>query len=186
MVKLSHNQQAWVAGNLAGLAAVGLVSIGLMYHGFGIELDNIEGQLAQFDADVDRLSRHVVALENDWLILLNASFTNAFFGAMLGVILFIYFALLGLSRKQAVFLSLVSIFATNLFVYTKHSFAHMMFAVFLTLSFLLIKLYSTTRRKYLLIISGLSFGVVMITYNPTFLLAIPPFFLYYLLLGKHK
>ena len=67
MVKLSHNQQAWVAGNLAGLAAVGLVSIGLMYHGFGIELDNIEGQLAQFDADVDRLSRHVVALENDWL-----------------------------------------------------------------------------------------------------------------------
>ena len=125
-------------------------------------------------------------LENDWLMFLTASFTNSFFGAMLGVILFLYLLELGLSKRKAIFISLVGLFATNLLVYAKHSFAHMMFLTFLTLSFLLIRLYSTTKRKYLLIISGLSFGVVMITYNPTFLLAIPSLFLYYLLLSKHK
>lgn len=125
-------------------------------------------------------------LENDWLIFLTAGFTNAFIGAMLGVILFIYFIILGLTRKQALLFSLISIFATNLFVYTKHSMPHMMFVAFLMLSFLLIKLYSMRKEKYLLMISGLSFGVVIITYNPTFILAALPLFVYYILLGKYK
>lgn len=125
-------------------------------------------------------------LENDWLIFLMASFTNAFFGAMLGVILLAFFILLKLSIKQAIFFSLISIFATNLFVYTKHSMVHMMFVTFLMLSFLLIKIYSIRKKWWLLAISGLSFGVVMITYNLTFSLAVPPLFLYYLMLTKFR
>ena len=69
-------------------------------------------------------------LENDWLIFLTAGFTNAFFGALLGIILFAYFLTLGLSKKQAILMSIISIIATNLFVYTKHSMAHMMFVAF--------------------------------------------------------
>ncbi|EKD90145.1 MAG: hypothetical protein ACD_32C00012G0014 [uncultured bacterium] len=124
-------------------------------------------------------------LENDWLIFLTAGFTNAFFGALLGIILFAYFLTLGLSKKQAILMSIISIIATNLFVYTKHSMAHMMFVAFLMLSFLLIKFYSIKGKWWLMSASGLSFGILMITYNPTFILAIPPLFLYYILLIKH-
>jgi len=123
-------------------------------------------------------------LENDWLLPLMASFTNAFLGALLGTTLFLYFQKLKLSVKQAILMSLVTIFATNLFVYTKHAMAHMMFITFLVLSFYLLKLFSTTVKKKYLFFSGLSLGVVMITYNATYLLTLPPYALYYLLLTK--
>ncbi len=125
-------------------------------------------------------------LENDWLILLTASFTNAFFGAILGVILLKYFILLGLNRKEAFWMSLVSIVATNLFAYTKHINAHMMFIVFMMLSFLFIKLYSIQKKRYLLLFSGISYGIFSLIYNPTFVLSSLPLVLYYLLLIKPK
>ncbi len=125
-------------------------------------------------------------LENDWLILLTASFTNIFFGALLGTVLLLYFIELGLKIKQAIFMSLVSIFATNLWVYTKHSFAHMMFIAFLVLAIFLLKKYSRSRQHLLLISSGVSYGIMAITYNQTFVLTIIPFLLYYLLLTKAK
>lgn len=125
-------------------------------------------------------------LENDWLIFLTASFTNAIFGAMLGVILFVYFVVLSLTKKQALFLSIISLLATNLFVYTKHSMPQMMFTSFMLLSFLLIKLYSLYRRKYLLFLCGVSYGIMAITYNQTFLLAFLPLVFYYFLLIKPK
>lgn len=123
-------------------------------------------------------------LESGWLILFLASFTNAFFGSVLGVILFLYLNSIGLSIKQSSLLSLGAILATNLWIYTKHSLAHMMFITFLTLSFFLIKKYSQTKQIYLLILSALSFGILAITYNQTFILAIPPLVIYYLLLLK--
>lgn len=126
-------------------------------------------------------------LENDWLILLTASFTNSFFGAFLGVVMFVYFYIIGLSKKQSLFMSLITLFTTNLFVYTKHSVAHMMFTSCLLLSFLNIKLYFKKNKKIFLFIAGLAFGVVIITYNLTFILTIPPLLLYFLLLlGKSK
>ena len=125
-------------------------------------------------------------LENDWLIFLTASFTNSIFGAMLGIILFVYFCILGLTKKQALTLSFLSIIATNLFVYTKHSMPHMMFISFMMLSFLLLKLFSEKGKKYLLIFSGISFGVLSITYNQTFVLPLIPLVLYYFLLIKPK
>ena len=125
-------------------------------------------------------------LENDWMILLFGSLTNIFFAAFLAVILFLYFKELEFSKKDALIMTLVSIFATNLFVYTKNSFPHMMFVTFLTLSMYLIKKYSSTKNKKLLFFSGLSFGIVTITYNGSFLLTVPPLVLYFILLNKPK
>jgi len=125
-------------------------------------------------------------LENDWLILLTASFTNAFFGAMLGCVMLMFFVYLGLKKRIAIFLSLISIFATNLLPYTKHSLAHMMFISFLMLSFLMIKRYSIDKKVTNLLFAGLSFGAVSITYNATFGLAIFPLAFYFLLLNKPK
>ncbi len=125
-------------------------------------------------------------LENDWLILLTASFTNAFFGALLGVIMFSYFNLLGLTKKQSLFMSLIALFTTNLFVYTKHSLAHMMFIAFLLISFLMLKLHSMKKKNIYLIFAGLSYGVVAITYNLTFVLSILVLVIYYFLLNKKR
>ena len=123
-------------------------------------------------------------LENDWLILLLASFTNAFFGAILGVTLFLYLIELGSSRKQALLFSLIGLFATNLLVYTKHSFSHMMFTALLLLSFYLLKKYFSNSNKKALLLSGFCLGLLSITYNVTFLIAVPSFVLYYLFLRK--
>lgn len=123
-------------------------------------------------------------LENDWLLPLMASFTNVFLGALLGTTLFLYFQKLKLSVRQAILMSLVAIFATNLFVYTKHAMAHMMFITFLVISFYQLKLFAELAKKRHLFFSGASLGVVMITYNATYLLTLPPYVLYYLLLTK--
>lgn len=120
-------------------------------------------------------------LENDWVILFAASFTNSFFGALLGIILFVYFRILKLSVKQSLLLSFIAIVATNLFVYTKHSFAHMAFIVFEMLVFLLIKYYAAVKNSVLLFLAGICFGILIIIYNQTFILTIPPIILYYLL-----
>lgn len=125
-------------------------------------------------------------LENDWLILLTTSFINAFFGAMLGTILYKYLRELGLLHKQALFISFISIFATNLFALSKHTFAHMMFIVFTLLSFLMIKIFSKTLKTKYLFFSGLFFGIMLITYNQTGILSILPLVIYYWLLFKLK
>lgn len=126
-------------------------------------------------------------LDADWLILLTASFTNIFFAAGLGVTLFFYFKELKIKTKTSFFFTLLSLFATNLFPYAKHSMPHMMFTFFLVLSFFLLKKYSSDRRKKLLMFfSGLSYGIVIITYNQTFFLPAIPYILYYLFLTKPK
>lgn len=123
-------------------------------------------------------------LENDWLIFLTASFTNGFFASFLGVIIFLYLIELALSKKQALFMSLSGLFATNLLVYAKHSFPHMMFTSFLLLSFFFVKKYFKTKQNLFLVLSGLAFGVNSIIYNQTFLLAVVPLGFYFFLLSK--
>lgn len=123
-------------------------------------------------------------LESDWLILLLASFTNCFFAAILGVIIFVYLIDLGLSKKNAIFTSLVSIFCTNLFAYSKHSFAHMMFITLLVASFYLLRRFSLSKNVNYLIGSGIALGVATLTYNQTVILATPSYLLYFYLLYK--
>src|SRR5581483_11357730 len=126
-------------------------------------------------------------LENDWLILLLASFTNAVFGALLGLVMYLYFLELKIRPKLALILSIITILGTNLFVYTRDSLAHMMFISFLMLTFLLFKYYFKTKRRSMLLTAGLSFGIVMISYNLTFTLVIPVLIAYYFLLnGRFK
>src|SRR3989344_6258240 len=66
-------------------------------------------------------------LQSDWPVLLFASFTNSIFGAFLAVILYLYFVSFKIKHRQALIFSFFTIIATNLFPYTKHTFAHMMF-----------------------------------------------------------
>lgn len=125
-------------------------------------------------------------LENDWLIFLIAGFTNAFFGAFLGVILYLYLIELGLSSRQALFISFTGIVCTNLFVYTKHSFAHMMFISFLLACFYFIKKNSKTKMKIYLFGSGIAFGVHALSYNMTYILSVIPVGVYFILLDQRK
>lgn len=125
-------------------------------------------------------------LENDWLIFLTSGFTNGFFAAFLGVILFVYLVDLGLTRKQALLVSFTGLFSTNLFVYSKHSFAHMMFVSTLFLSFYFVKRHFRTEKTNYLIFAGLIFGLCAITYNQTFILAIPSLIVYFFLLHRFR
>jgi len=125
-------------------------------------------------------------LENDWLILFTSSFTNVIFAALLGVVLYKYLREIKLKHKQALFISFISLIATNLFVLSKHSLPHMMFISFLVLSFYFLKVYSRTKKNKHIIFSGLAYGIVVITYNQTFFLPAPSYILYFLLLVKPK
>lgn len=125
-------------------------------------------------------------LESDWFILWIASFTNAFYAAILGTILFLFLLKLKINFKQALFLSFISIFTTNLFALAKHSYAHIMFTAFLVLTFYFLKIYTDTKRRAFLIFSALSYGILSVIYNQTFLLAILPLVIYYIFLIKPK
>jgi hypothetical protein len=125
-------------------------------------------------------------LENDWLILLTASFTNVFFTALLGAVMFLYLKEIKLKNRTALLISFITIIATNLFVYSKHLMPHSMFVTFLVTTFYFLKVYSRTKKPKHMLFSGLSYGVVIITYNTSFLLAIPPLIAYFLLLTKPK
>lgn len=121
-------------------------------------------------------------LESDWLIFLTASFTNVFFASLLGVTFFLFFTDLKLTKRQALAMTFISLFTTNLFVYAKHLMPHMMFVSFIFLSFYLLKRFSRTKKRLFLVLSGLSCGIVMITYNQTYMLAAVPYIVYYLAL----
>lgn len=123
-------------------------------------------------------------LESDWLILMFASMTNSFVAAALGVVVFSYLLTLGLNKKQSLVISFVMLFSTNIFILSKSTLAHLMFTLFAVLTFYLIKQYSIKKNKNLLTFAGVSFGIVSISYNMTFLLIVPPLILYYLLLVK--
>lgn len=125
-------------------------------------------------------------LENDWLILLTASFTNTVFAAGLGVVLYKYLKELKLKHKQALLISFLALVSTNLFVLSKHSAAHMMFVAFLVTSFYLLKVFSRTKKLKHILFSGLSYGVVVISYNSTFALPLLSYILYYVLLTRPK
>lgn len=125
-------------------------------------------------------------LQSDWIIQLAGSFTNAFFAAMLGIILLLYFLKLGLSKQQSLFMTLVSLFSTNLFIYGKDVLAHMMFTTLLMLTFYFIKIFSIEKNQRYLLLAGLSYGITAITYNQTFILSFPVLFTYYFMLNSLK
>ncbi len=121
-------------------------------------------------------------LQSDWPVQLFASMTNAFFGAVLCTALGMYLHTFSISKKKAALLSFCLVISNNFFPYTKHVFAHMMFLAFLTTTFYLIRKFSLTKKRKFLFLAGVSFGIVVISYNPIFLLTLPALGIYYLLL----
>ena len=125
-------------------------------------------------------------LQNDWPVLLFASLTNAVFGALLTVTIFAYLQELNIKLKNALLLSFVLVVSTNLVIYAKHSFAHMMFVSFLTLGFYFLKRFAKTHSLKYLVWSGAALGMMVISYNQSYILVMPAFGLYYLFLIKPK
>lgn len=125
-------------------------------------------------------------LETDWAVLLFASFTNAFFAALLVVYLFDYLLLLDVQKHTALIGSLLSIIATNLFPIAKESFAHMMYITFLIGAFYFVKKYSITHHVRDIVLASINFGVVIVAYNPIFVLAVLPLALYHVLLSHPR
>jgi hypothetical protein len=125
-------------------------------------------------------------LENDWPVLLFASMTNAFWGALFVVVLYSYLREIEISHNNSLILSFSLTVGSNILVHTKHVFPHMMFVTMMLLTFYYLKKFSLTRKKYFLIWSGMSYGVVLIAYNPTYLLILPALGLYYLFLENFK
>jgi len=125
-------------------------------------------------------------LEPDWVIQFAASFTNSVFAAIIVCLLVAYLRRLGFSLKTALFFSLIGFYTTNLFPYAKHSFAHLMFAAFLLASFYFVRSFADTKKPRSLFLTGLSFGIFGLTYNPVFILAFPFLLLYFFLLIREK
>jgi hypothetical protein len=125
-------------------------------------------------------------LESDWLILMSASFINIFFAAGIAVVLYSFLREVGTKHKTALFTSLLGLFSTILFVASKHIYAHTMFTFFYLLSFLLLKKHAKTKKIILLFLSGVSLGIVTLTYNVSFLLTIIPYGAYFLFLNFKK
>lgn len=121
-------------------------------------------------------------LENDWPVLLFASMTNAFWGALFTITIYSYLRLIPLQHSESLLLSFLFSIGTNIFVHTKHTFAHMIFVALMTLSFYFLKKYSLKKKTNNMIFSGLAMGGVVLSYNPTFAFVLPAYAVYYLLL----
>lgn len=125
-------------------------------------------------------------LESDWIILFITSFTNVFFAAILAVTIFSFLILLNVSKKNALVITILAFLTTNLFAFSKHITAHIMFACFLTVTFYFLKKYSISHRRLFVFLAGIAFGILIITYNNTFMLSIPSLAIYYLLITRTK
>lgn len=123
-------------------------------------------------------------LSNDWPIMLFGSMTNTFFGALFITTFFLFLKSFSMRDRDAILLSLVLFCSSNLFVYAKHGFAHMMFVCFMWLSFFCLRMYGINKNIFFLIGSGVSFGILTLSYNPTFILVPPALIVYYLLSVK--
>ena len=119
-------------------------------------------------------------LDNDWPIMLFGSMTNSFFGAVFIVTFYLFLKSFKYADAQSIFLSLFLFFSSNLVVYSKHSFAHMMFVTALWLSFFLLRKYRLTQKIRYLSAAAAAFGVLILSYNPTFMLTVPALGIYYL------
>lgn len=124
-------------------------------------------------------------LEHDWTLHFFASFTNTFLAAVLSTYVYFYGMLLGLRKKSALIFSLFVTFATAVMPMAKLGFAQMLFT-----SALVAVWYHVTRWLKLfewkhLVFLCFAFGILMLSYNSSYLLTIPPIALYiYLSLSK--
>ena len=120
-------------------------------------------------------------LEHDWPIMLFGSMTNAFFGAVFITTLYLFIRTFKLPENESLLLALALFVSSNLLPYTKHGFAHMMFIAFMWLAFYCIRLYAVHQQSRYISLAAISYSVVLLTYNPTYVLVFPALAVYYLL-----
>ncbi|MFZ1720916.1 MAG: hypothetical protein WAU07_00230, partial [Microgenomates group bacterium] len=125
-------------------------------------------------------------LNNDWPVLLVASWINGVWAGLFVVGLYSYLRILYLSHKQSAVLSLLLVLSSNILPYTKHSFAQMMFVTCLLYSFLNIRKAFLSDSRKSMMVAGVWFGLVVISYNPTFLFTLPALGVYYLILLRES
>jgi hypothetical protein len=118
-------------------------------------------------------------LESDWSVLFFASFNNIFWASCLAVLLILYGQELGWSKKESLALSLLTIFATNIFPMAKFGFAQTLYTFFLMLTFYLTRKLAQGKNILKLVGVALSFIGLMYAYNISFYLTIVPLLLYY-------
>jgi MFS family permease len=125
-------------------------------------------------------------LENDWPVLLFASMTNSVFGALFIVSFYYYLRLLDLNHKNSFLLSFILFISSNIFIYSKHTFAHMMFVSFMFLSFVFVKKFFIYKKYINLFIAGIMFGIMLLSYNSTYMFILPAIFLYIFFLSYKR
>jgi hypothetical protein len=125
-------------------------------------------------------------LENDWPVLLFASMTNSAFGALFVISFYYYLRLLNRPHNESLFLSFILTISSSIFIYSKHTFAHMMFVSFMFLCFMFLKRHKVRGNRANFLYSGISFGIMLITYNSTYLFIIPAILAYYLTLNLNN
>lgn len=120
-------------------------------------------------------------LESDWTVLFFASFTNIFFAVLLSIGILFYANALNFSAKSSILISLLTILATNLWPFSKFSFAQMMFTCFLVWTFYFVKRFQDTTRLKFLLTAVASFVIMAISYNIAYYLTLPALFVYFFL-----
>lgn len=123
-------------------------------------------------------------LHSDWPVLLFASMTNAFIGGVFAVFLAKYLESFNISWKRAYLYAFLAIIGTNLFSYTKYVFPHMLFVTAALASFYYFRQKFLQKQNYFGLLSGITFGVLLISYNISYWFVVPGFGVYYLLLHR--
>ena len=111
-----------------------------------------------------------------------ANFANPFLAFCLLIVLSKLYSLISKNKNIGLIVAFIIVFSTNLLPLAKHSFAHMLSILAITTAVYFGLKYSQTKKKKNLIFSGLFFGLLVISYNYSFVLV--SFALFLILLIK--
>lgn len=100
-----------------------------------------------------------------------ATFTNPLLAFCLLIVLINLYTFISKDKKTSLLLAIITVFSTNLLPLAKHSFAHMMAVLAMMISFYFGLKYSQSKKQNYLILSGLFYGILAISYNYTFVVS---------------
>lgn len=123
-------------------------------------------------------------LESDYLLSFLASFVNPVLTFFLFLILYKLFKLISSNQKTSLLASILLVFTTNILPLAKHSFAHILFMLLAVSTFYCVEKYIRVKEAKYLFFSGLLGGLLINSYNQTFVFVLGAIFLY--LLFSHK
>lgn len=104
-------------------------------------------------------------------IELLAGFINPLLAFCLLIVSINLYSLVSKDKKVGFLIAIIIIFSTNLLPLAKHSFAHMMSILAMTISFYFGLKYFQLKEKKYLTLSGLFYGILILSYNYTFVVS---------------